>query len=224
MSARSDTAAHMPIAEPRRRRFGRHPGRVLRIVGILCLLGAVGVGGYLAWLLWGTGLATARAQHELRPSFELKIDTKEPSDPAADRVRLPGTAVAIIKIPRIDLDMVVVEGTSTEDLKKGPGHYDGSAYPWQEGGKVAIAGHRTTYQHPFWSLDKLRPDHRIILETEYGTFTYRVTRSRVYPAATAGVVLEQTLRPTLVLTTCNPKFSAAERLIVFADRVETGGV
>src|SRR4029078_7721945 len=66
-----------------------------------------------------------------------------------------GAPVAIIRIPRIHLDMVVVNGTSTADLEKGRGHYIGSAYPWERRGAVAIAGHRTTYLHPFWSLDKL---------------------------------------------------------------------
>jgi len=72
--------------------------------------------------------------------------------------------------------MIVVEGTDTESLKKGPGHYSNTAYPWEDSGRVGIAGHRTTYGAPFWSLDKLRPGDPITLQTEYGIFAYSVTR------------------------------------------------
>ena len=72
---------------------------------------------------------------------------------------------------------MVVEGTDTESLKKGPGHYTDTAYPWQNTGRVGIAGHRTTYLAPFWSLNELRQGDRIVLATEYGIFDYRVART-----------------------------------------------
>ena len=201
---------------PRRTR----QGRILRVVGIVFLVIAFAIGGYLGWLLWGTGLATNRAQEGLRERFETTVDTKDPSKaPPAERVvKVPGKAVAILVIPKMDLDMVVVEGTDTESLKKGPGHYTQTAYPWEDHGRVGIAGHRTTYGAPFWSLDKLEEGDRITLQTEYGTYNYRVTRDLIIQPS-EGWVLEPTRRPTLVLTTCNPRFSAAERLVVFAERV-----
>jgi sortase A len=82
---------------------------------------------------------------------------------------------------------------------------------------VGIAGHRTTYLAPFWSLDKLGPGDAVILRTQYGTYHYDVTGSRTIAPSDASV-LDQTARPTLVLTTCTPRFSASERLIVFANR------
>jgi sortase A len=195
-------------------------GRALRILGVVFLVVAVGIAGYLGWLLWGTGLSTSRAQGDLRPGFESKVGTKDPSKapPADQMVKVPGKAVAILVIPRMDLDMVVVEGTDTASLRKGPGHYSQTAYPWEDSGRVGIAGHRTTYGAPFWSLDKLRPGDRITLKTEYGVYNYRVTRDIIIQPS-EGWVLDPTNRPTLVLTTCNPRFSAAERLIVFAERV-----
>lgn len=213
----ADDALPQAGAAPRRR--GRR-GRVLRIVGVLFLLAALSIGGYLGWLLWGTGLTTSRAQSDLREGFEGSVATLDPSaGPSADEVvKVPGRAVAILVIPRMDLDMVVVEGTGTEALKKGPGHYTQTAYPWEDGGRVGIAGHRTTYGAPFWDLDRLREGDRITLETEYGVFEYRVTRRQII-LPSEGWVLEQTKEPTLVLTTCNPRFSAAQRLVVFADRV-----
>jgi sortase A len=203
----------------RRRRLGR----ALQILGALLLLAGVGIGGYLAWLLWGTGLETRRAQAELREGFVVGAKRLAEAPPADRVVKLPGRAVAILVIPKLDLDAVVVEGTDTEALKKGPGHYTQTAYPWEERGRVGIAGHRTTYGAPFWSLDRLRPGDPIILKTEYGIFRYVVTRSAITPPSgilpSGAHVLEQTRRPTLVLTTCHPRFSASQRLVVFADRV-----
>jgi sortase A len=126
--------------------------------------------------------------------------------------------VAIIRIPRIHLDMVVVEGTGDVELTKGPGHYAGTAYPWQSTGRVGIAGHRTTYLHPFWALNELRPGDRIQIQTKAGTFRYAVVRHALVSPQDVGV-LRQTRRPTLVLTTCAPRFSAAQRLAVFAVRL-----
>jgi sortase A len=191
-----------------------------RVLRTLCLAAAFGIGGYLAWLLWGTGLTTQRWQSAHLAGFERTIDTRKPSDPSASEVRLPGTAVAILKIPRLSLDMIVVEGTGSADLEKGPGHYTNTAYPWQAHGRVGIAGHRTTYLHPFFHLDQMQVGDPIVLETEYGTFRYSVAHVFTIPSAGSGVVLEQTKKPTLVLTTCDPPYSASARLIVTADRVD----
>jgi sortase A len=172
----------------------------------------------MGWLLWGTGIETARAQRQLREQIDKVIAQPGPLEPqrpaAAPRA---GAPIGILQIPRLRLDIVVVNGTSDGVLKKGPGHYMDTAYPWDETGRVAIAGHRTTYLHPFWSLDKLRRGDLIRLVTEYGTFDYHVTGSKVI--LPSGVwVLRQTKEQTLVLTTCTPRFSSSHRLVVFASR------
>ncbi len=207
---------HTEMTKRKRRR-----GRALRIAGLVIVALALALGGYSWWQLWGTGFATRAAQNDLRPAFEQQVATTPPAEAPARVANVPGQAVAIIKIPKIDVDLVVVEGTDTESLKKGPGHYGQTAYPWQDHGRVGIAGHRTTYGAPFWSLDELDPGDRIVLLTEFGIFDYRVTGSRII-APSDGSVLRATARPTLVLTTCNPRFSAAERLVVFAERVGQG--
>lgn len=208
-------------ATPRRKRS--RSGRILRIAGLVLIAAALGLGGYIWWTLWGTGYVARAAQNELRPSFERNLARLSPEDAPERVVNVPGKAVAIIRIPRIDVDLVVVEGTNTDSLKKGPGHYRQTAYPWEDTGRVGIAGHRTTYGAPFWSLNELRQGDRIVLATEYGIFDYRVTHLSITPPSgilrTGAYVLDQTKDPTLVLTTCNPRFSAAQRLIVFADRV-----
>jgi sortase A len=212
-----------PAERARRSRSGLR--RAAWIVGVLFVLAAFAIGGYVAWTLWGTGFATQRWQDRLRPELERRIhaNANNPKAPPATITSVPGDAVAIIKIPRIHLNMVVVEGTDTLALEKGPGHYTGTAYPWQDHGRVAIAGHRTTYLHPFYSLDALRKGDPIVLLTEYGTFRYEVTGT--YVTLPDGIlpdgsyVLDQTKAPTLALTTCNPRYSAAQRLIVLAKRV-----
>jgi len=215
------TLPEPPEAAPRKKRTRK--GRILRISGMVLIGAAVVVAGYLWWMLWGTGFETRAAQNDLRPDFANKIGTLDPADAPPRVANVPGQAVAIIRIPKIDIDYVVVEGTDTEALKKGPGHYTETAYPWQDHGRVGIAGHRTTYLAPFWSLNELKPGDRIVLATEYGIFNYRVTRSVVTPPSgilpSGASVLDQTEGPTLVLTTCNPRFSASTRLVVFADRV-----
>jgi len=211
-----------PGSDERKTRTRRNRrGRGLRIAGLTLIAIALALGGYVWWQLWGTGLATKAAQNDLRPTFEDTVATRSLGEaPSADKViKVPGDAVAILKIPKIDVDYVVVEGTDTESLKKGPGHYSQTAYPWEDHGAVAIAGHRTTYGAPFWALDELREGDRIMLATEYGVFEYRVSRSKII-APSDGSVLLGTKDPTLVLTTCNPRFSASQRLIVFADRVD----
>jgi sortase A len=85
---------------------------------------------------------------------------------------------------------------------------------------VGIAGHRTTYLHPFLNLDQVDVGDTIELITRHGTYLYEVNGNFVIPQAGSGVVLEQTVRPTLVLTTCNPKYSSRERLIITASLVE----
>ncbi len=191
---------------------------MLRGFGMACLMLAAGLAGYIGWSLWGTGLRTAEAQERLRSEFSEVAD--QPLQPSQAPDRLPlGDVYAQVEIPSIDVNFMVVQGTGYEDLKDGPGHYADTADPWDDGGRVGIAGHRTTYLHPFFDLDRLSIGDEIILRTKFGVFRYAVDDVSVIPSAGSGKVLAQTRRPTLVLTTCNPKYSSAERLIVTAERV-----
>src|SRR5437762_9132262 len=94
---------------PERRRLD---GRTaIRWFGLLCLMGAAFFGGYVAWLLWGTGLQTQRAQDSLRPGIEQQIAHPDPLPAAGQGPHvLPGDAYAVIQLPRTGLDMVVVQG------------------------------------------------------------------------------------------------------------------
>jgi len=202
-----------------RKRLDWH--RPVRAFGMLCLLAASFSAGYVAWTLWGTGIATQHAQQALRGGITSQIAHPKPISeaPRPGSPVVPGSAYAIIRIPSVGIDFVVVQGVDYASLKKGPGHYPDTANPWDKTGRVGIAGHRTTYLHPFFNLDKVKAGDQIQLLTAYGTFTYSVTRNYVIPEAGSGIVLKQTAAPTLVLTTCNPKLASYQRLIVEAKLV-----
>ncbi len=215
-----------PVPAPASRATARRTpaGSALHLFGMLCLMVAAGLGGYVAWLLWGTGLETSRAQDTLRTEFAAVVEAPRPVTEAEAAPPVPlGDAYAQITIPTIGVNFMVVQGTDYDDLKKGPGHYADTADPWDGSGRVAIAGHRTTYLAPFYKLDKLANGDRINLRTEFGTFRYEIRRVFVIPSTGSGRVLAQTDAPTLVLTTCNPVYASYERLIVTAVRVGEPG-
>jgi sortase A len=210
-------------------------GRACIAAGILILL-------FVAYQLWGTGIYEARAQDDLRSEFRSELKSAEATTtttttaPGATTTTAPATPpssaagttaatsppppaegdpVAIIRIPKIGLDRVVVEGTDVPDLRMGPGHYPGTPLPGQLG-KSAIAGHRTTYGAPFNRLDELVPGDRIELETVQGTFRYKVTEQQIVSPSQTEVLDPVPGKALLTLTTCNPKYSAAQRLVVQA--------
>jgi sortase A len=125
-----------------------------------------------------------------------------------------GQAIGRLRIPRIDLDVVAVEGTDTASLQKGPGHYPETPFPGQNG-TSAIAGHRTTYLAPFRHLDQLNRGDEIEIEMPYANFAYRVQRTRVVDDSAVGIVHEVGYE-RLVLTACHPLYSAAQRIAAFA--------
>jgi sortase A len=125
-----------------------------------------------------------------------------------------GRGIGRIKIDRIGLDMVVVQGTDTSSLERGPGHYTNTPIPGQPG-TVAIAGHRTTYLAPFRHIDQLQPGDEIRVEMPYAAFSYTMYRHEVVDPSDVGII-----KPIgfdqLVLTACHPPYSAAHRYAVFA--------
>ena len=194
-------------------------GRALVTIGILILL-------FVVYQLWGTGIYEARQQDELKAQFNATTTTTaRTSATTAATVPAPpppsGDAVAIMVIPKIGLDRAVVQGVAVPDLRRGPGHYPTSPLPGQIG-NAAIAGHRTTYGAPFNRIDELAPGDPILVTTAVGTFRYKV---RAQPDGSGHLivkptevgVLNATPTATLTLTTCNPKFSASQRLVVQAN-------
>jgi sortase A len=182
-------------------------GKTLIGAGILIFL-------FVAYQLWGTGIAERRAQHSLKAQFDKSLSTTPTTAPVTTLPPDFGQAVALITIPKISVDKYVVEGVGVEDLKRGPGHYPGTPMPG-EPGNAAIAGHRTTYGAPFYNLNDLGIGDPIMVTTRAGKFRYEVFDSKVVSPSEASV-LDPTPDNRLTLTTCNPRFSAAQRLIVMA--------
>jgi len=213
-------------------------GRVLITVGLLILL-------FVAYQLWGTGIYEARAQSDLETKFDRELagsqsqttstaagsattssatapTTTAATAPAIVSAPAAGDPVGVITIDKIGVDKVVVEGTTVPDLRKAPGHYEGSPLPGQVG-NAAIAGHRTTYGAPFGDLDQLAKNDRISVRTLTGTWNYELTEDPFAVSPNQTEVLDPTTDPatgeplaTLTLTTCHPRFSASERLVVKA--------
>jgi sortase A len=209
-------------------------GRALVTIGLLILL-------FVTYTLWGTGIFTARAQAQLKHDFEQQLEdaqrdnpvvvttpsTKPPKDgkprhtttttiPA--RLLVPaaeGDAEGIISIPKIGVEKVFVEGVQLTDLAKGPGHYPGTPLPGQIG-NAAIAGHRTTHGAPFYDVDALAPGDKIIVRTLAGTYTYEVYRTPFAVKPTAYYVVDNSKDAQLTRTSCNPRYSAAERIVIKA--------
>ena len=128
-----------------------------------------------------------------------------------------GQALGLIEIPDISVDLVFVAGVGKQELKLGPGHYPGTPLPGQFG-NAAIAGHRTTYGAPFSDLDLLEAGDEIVVTYPSATYVYLVTStSIVTPDDVSVIATKDSSKGSLTLTTCHPKGSAAQRLIISAE-------
>ncbi|MBV9310028.1 MAG: class E sortase [Solirubrobacterales bacterium] len=125
-----------------------------------------------------------------------------------------GAAIGRITISKIGANFDVVQGTDEASLEKGPGHYPATSFPGL-GQTMAIAGHRTTYLAPFRHIDALSPGDQIVLKMPYARFTYVVQYHKIVQP-TALWVTHNAGYDRLVLSACNPLYSAAQRIIVFA--------
>ena len=197
------------------RRLVRELGLALITLGVIVIL-------FVTYQLYGTNLTEARNQTHLARQFRSTVTAGAPvanpsGRPAPDVLpaTAPGDAIEHLVIPSIHLDKFVVEGTDEADLRRGPGHYPGTAFPGQNG-NAAIAGHRTTYGAPFFELDRVKPGDPIIVTDLNGRAWTYIARNQEVVGPNDVSVLDPTPFPQLTLTTCNPRFSAAQRLIVLA--------
>ena len=217
-----------PLEAPDETSMGAHGrGRVLRWTGRALIGTGTLILLFLAYQLWGTGLITSHHQSALKQKFFAGVRQAQAAPrpllgtgltTAPTQAPKPnlGSGIALLGIPRISVSMVVVEGVSLGDLKLGPGHYPGTPLPG-EPGNVVISGHRTTYLHPFYNLNELIVGDPITLTQPDGTRDiYLVSETKVVEP-TAVEVISNTPDDRLTLTTCNPRYSAAQRLVVVAE-------
>ena len=149
------------------------------------------------------------------PQSTVATDQIEPVAYYPEQVEDEGVPFAELRIPDIGLDAVLFEGVTPASLRNGPGHMPWTPLPGQPGNAV-ISGHRTTYGAPFFDLDVLEPGDEIEVDTVIGSHTYTV-RETVIVTPTDVWVTDPRPGAWLTLTTCHPKLSARERLIVFAE-------
>jgi sortase A len=211
--------------------------RSFRILGTLLAVGGILT---LAWVVvvwqWQdpfTALYTHFQQEHLAHEYDQRakafrvpaahgnlaaVEQQVAREAAAYRKTLHrGHPVGRLKIGRIGLNMIVVQGTDEHSLEKGPGHYIASWLPGQ-GRLIYIAGHRTTYLAPFAYINEIRNGDYITFQVPYGTFTYRAYRHYVV-AANDVAVLQDHGREILRLQACHPRFFATHRYIVDAKLV-----
>ncbi len=123
-----------------------------------------------------------------------------------------------IRIPKIDLEWIVNEGSDRQTLKEGPGHIIETPLPGDLG-RCTFSGHRTTYGAPFNKIDELVKGDLIYLETIKGElFIYAVTELEIIDPRDV-YILEGSDKRELLLTSCYPEYSAAERVILIAELV-----
>jgi sortase A len=218
---------------------------VRRKLGVAVLILGLAVMGWVGVVMvWGdpfTSLYTAHEQHVLAGQLaKEKSAWDQPAAPAllASQTKVvnttsllrsraerfgrslkDGQAIGRIVIPKIGLKMIVVEGTNEGDLAKGPGHYDAqsgvaTALPGA-GGVVAIAGHRTTFLHPFRHVDDLRPGNFVYLQMPYGTFRYKIYYQKIVSQYDWSILRSRGFEK-LVLSACHPLYSASHRIVTFA--------
>jgi sortase A len=213
-----------------RRRSWRLLGNVLLAVGL-----GVMVWAFVVWQ-WNdpfTSLYTRWQQHKLASTHALIVERYRPAQPipptatprdeaarvaaSAHRMRAgtaQGAPIGRIIVPRLHLNMLMINGTDTESLKRGPGRDERTAMPGQ-GQLVYVAGHRTTYMAPFSAIDTMRPGDRVTLTMPYGTFVYAVTGHSIVDAHDLSVLASKG-HEVVALQACHPRFFATQRYIVWA--------
>jgi sortase A len=227
VATEAGTAARPDARAPRRHTTGDRIRFGFQVLGELLITFGIVVLLFAVYELKVTDLRNAASQRGLQDTLAQQWAGEGPvrpggPDPAVRPV--DGQPFAVLRVPRLGASyrQAVVEGVGHSELQKGPGHYPGTALPGQVGNTV-LSGHRTTYGAPFNRFDELKPGDVIDIQIRYRTYHYRVTGSRIVSPNASGVLLPVPDRPgvaatdrLLTMTTCNPKYSAAQRLIVFA--------
>ncbi len=214
------------------RRLARISGIVLASAGLLALVWVLVVWRWqdpftALYTTWQQHKLAEQLQHELAAQPAPQLVRHESAGAEMRQIELTaarfrrsarvGQAIGRIVIPRLGLNMVLVNGTDEASLERGPGR-DARTYMPGQDRLVYIAGHRTTFLAPFSHIDAIRPGDPIRLEMPYGTFRYRAVRHVIVPA-TDLAVLRSPHHELLALQACNPRFFATQRYIVYAHLV-----
>jgi sortase A len=190
--------------------------QILKRLQLVLFVGGALALGYTALVLIHAHFYQKTAMQRLE-QLTSRADTRRPAGVPEPQPEAEGTAFARFEMPRLKLDLVVVEGDNEEDLRRGIGHIPGTALPGAPG-NVGIAGHRDTFFRP---LRNVRAGDQITLRTAGSTHRYRVESTEVVTPDRSDV-LNPTREPQLTLVTCFPFYyvgSAPKRFIIHAREV-----
>jgi len=206
-------------------------GEILITAGVVVLL-------FIVWQQWFNDIVVANTTRSEASTLsrELGRQTPDPvqsgapatsTSPPVGRAPANGAKFAVLYVPRFGstYQVPIAGGTdTTQTLNTGAaGHYDSTQMPGAVG-NVAIAGHRTTHGAPFAAIADLRVGDHFYVQTADGYYTYtfrnleyvKPTQVQVLQVVPDAPVVSTASRDRLItLTSCNPKFSAAERIIAF---------
>jgi sortase A len=229
---------------------------IIRFCGELCLTaGVIGL-LFVAYLVWGTGMRTAGIQRQFSAELNRQwhvstasglpgcdsgsvglASSTVPTVPLGPAARVPADPIqlmssqpfAFLQIPAFGAQwrFTLIEGTTLAQLDTSPGHVPGTQLPGQLGNFV-VAGHRVTAGNPFWSLPSLRAGDLVCVDTQYNTYTYRVTGHPVLVSPTDLAVLDPVpghpeatpVGRLISLITCDPAWTGTHRVIVTGQLVE----
>jgi len=204
--------------------------KALRTTGNVFIFLGLSILFFVLYELVGTSIITKARQSDLQADFNAALAQPANLNPAfTGQLPVPGNArsavraLARLKIAKIGVNVIVVEGVTLDRLAYGPGHYPQTKL-FGEKGVTAVAGHRTGWGAPFFNLDELVPGDEVVVETTKATYTYRVMDKIVVSPSHSEVLQgnpKSHAEQQLVLTTCTPKFTARNRLIVFTDLIKT---
>jgi sortase A len=204
------TTEERPIAEDRSTPRTSSPTRGRRLAGIAIFGFGALIAAFLLFEFVASDLVYARAQRVLLQ--DLKVLTDRGAASRLDWSPAPGDPVAMLSIPKLGLQSVVVEGTTSSSTAMGPGHLRGSPLPGRPGNSV-IMGRRTTFGSPFAAIDALEPGDSIQVATGAGLFTYAVVDLQVVRPGQLDV-LGPANTNRLTLVTSSPPYTATGRLVV----------
>lgn len=205
--------------------------KILRATGSAFIFVGLSILFFVLYELVGTSVITKARQSDLQADFDLALSEPSPL-PSPFTGPLPieqpkrrssVKGIARIVIPRIGVNVIVVEGVTLARLAYGPGHYPSTPL-FGEKGAVGVAGHRTGWGAPFFNLDRLHRGDSVIVETTKATYTYRMMDRTIVSPRHSEVLRgnpKSKAEQQLVLTTCTPKFTARDRLIIFLDLIKT---